>query len=83
MLVTDDMRKKEGEKIEGKIPSLWLLLLERYWSFFLKKKKKRNSREDPLEKKMATYSSILARGDWGRGAGGYSPCGLKELDMTE
>ena len=41
--------------------------------------------EDPLEKGMATHSSILAlenptdRGAWR----GYSPWGLKESDMTE
>ena len=40
--------------------------------------------EDPLEKEMATHSSILAwRIPMDRGAVGYSPWGLKELDMTE
>ena len=40
--------------------------------------------EDPLEKKMATHSSILA---WEipekRSWAGYRPWGLEELDMTE
>ena len=41
--------------------------------------------EDPLEKEMATHSSILAwkipmdRGAWS----GYSPWGWKESDTTE
>ena len=41
--------------------------------------------EDPLEKRVATHSSILAienpmdRGAWR----GYSPWGLKESDMNE
>ena len=40
--------------------------------------------EDPLEKGMATHSSILAwRIPWIRGLAGYSPWGCKELDMTE
>ena len=42
-------------------------------------------REDPLEDKMATHSSILT---WKisqteEPACGYSPWGCKELDMTE
>ena len=36
--------------------------------------------EDPLEKEMATHSSILA---WVRGLVGYSAWGHKKLDMTE
>ena len=41
-------------------------------------------RGDPLEKGMATHSSILAwRISWTEEPGGYSPWGLKELDMTE
>ena len=41
--------------------------------------------EDPLEKEMATHSSILA---WRESRGlrslvGYSPQGRKESDMTE
>ena len=48
-------------------------------------------REDPLEKKMATHSSILAwRIPWTREPGGlhrslvgYSPRGCKESDTTE
>ena len=41
-------------------------------------------REDPLEKEIATYSSILAwRILWTEGLVGYSPWGQKELDMTE
>ena len=42
--------------------------------------------EDPLEKGMATHSSILAwRIPWIESLVGYrpSPCGHKELDMTE
>ena len=41
--------------------------------------------EDPLEKEMATHSSILAwRIPMDRGASvGYNPCGRKELDTTE
>ena len=41
-------------------------------------------REDPLEKEMATHSSILPGATHGQGAWrGYSPCGRKESDMTE
>ena len=40
--------------------------------------------EDPLEKEMATHSSILAWKSHGqRILEGYSPQGCKELDMTE
>ena len=40
--------------------------------------------EGPLEKGMATQSSILAwRIPWKRSLAGYSPWGCKELDMTE
>ena len=41
--------------------------------------------EDPLEKGMGTYSSILAwRIPWTEKPGWlYSPCGHKELDMSE
>ena len=40
--------------------------------------------EDPLEKEMATHSSILAwRIPWTEKPGGYSPQGGKELDTTE
>ena len=40
--------------------------------------------EDPLEKEMATHSSILAwRIPWTEEPGGYSPWGRKELDSTE
>ena len=42
------------------------------------------SQEDPLDKGMATHSSILA---WkipqSEETAGYSPWGCKELDMTE
>ena len=42
------------------------------------------SQEDPLEKKMATYSSILAwEIPWKRNLVGYSSWGRKELDMTK
>ena len=41
-------------------------------------------REDPLEKGMATHSSILAWKSHGqRSLVGYSPEGHKELDITE
>ena len=40
--------------------------------------------EDPLEKEMATYSSILAwRIPWTEELGGLQPTGHKELDTTE
>ena len=40
--------------------------------------------EDPLEKKMATHSSIIAwRIPWMEGLEGYSPRGCKESDTTE
>ena len=41
-------------------------------------------REDPLEKEMATHSSILAwRIPWMEGLGGLQSTGRKELDTTE
>ena len=41
-------------------------------------------RGDPLEKGMATHSSILAwRISWTEEPGGYSPWGLKESDTTQ
>ena len=40
--------------------------------------------EDPLEKEMATHSSILAwRIPWTEEPGSYSPWGHKGSDMTE
>ena len=40
--------------------------------------------EDPLEKEMATHSSILAWGtSWTEEPGGLQSIGHKELDMTE
>ena len=40
--------------------------------------------EDPLEKVMATHSSILAwEIPWTEESVGYSPQGRKELDTTE
>ena len=40
--------------------------------------------EDPLERVMATHSSILAwRIPWTEEPGKYSPWGPKELDKTE
>ena len=40
--------------------------------------------EDPLEKEMATQSSILPwKTAWTGSVAGYSPWGLKELDTTE
>ena len=40
--------------------------------------------KDPLEKEMATHSSILAwRIPWTEGPGSYSPRGNKESDTTE
>ena len=42
------------------------------------------SQEDPLEKEMATHSSILAwKIPWTGEPVGYCPWGHKELDMTE
>ena len=42
------------------------------------------SQEDPLEKGMATHSSILAwRIPWTEEPGGLQCMGHKELDMTE
>ena len=41
-------------------------------------------REDPLEKGVATHSSILAwRIPWIEEPGGYSPLGHKQVGMTE
>ena len=41
-------------------------------------------REDPLEKEMATHSSILAWGiPWTEELGGLQSTGRKESDMTE
>ena len=40
--------------------------------------------EDPLEKEMATHSSILAwRIPWTEELAGYSPWGCKESETTE
>ena len=39
--------------------------------------------EDPLEKGMATQYSCLENSMGKRSLAGYSPCGSKELDMTE
>ena len=40
--------------------------------------------EDPLQKGIATHSSILARTiPWAEKPGGYSPWGRKESDKTE
>ena len=40
--------------------------------------------KDPLEKEMATHSSILAwRIPWTESLAGYSPWGHKASDMTE
>ena len=40
--------------------------------------------EDPLEKEMATHSSILAwKFPWTEDPWGYSPWGPKESDTTE
>ena len=42
------------------------------------------SREDPLEKEMATHSCVIAwKIPWMQEPGGYSPWGCKELDTTE
>ena len=41
-------------------------------------------REDPLQKAIATHSSILAwRIPWTEEPAGYGPWGRKELDATE
>ena len=40
--------------------------------------------EDPLQKEMATHSSIPSwRIPWTEEPGGYSQSGLRELDVTE
>ena len=39
--------------------------------------------EDPLEKEMATHSSIVAWEFHGQSLAGYSPRGHKESDTTE
>ena len=39
--------------------------------------------EDPLQKGMATHSSIFAWRFHGQSLSAYSPWGLKELEMTE
>ena len=40
--------------------------------------------EDPLEKEMATHSSVLAwKIPWTEEAGGYGPWVCKKSDMTE
>ena len=40
--------------------------------------------EDPLEKEMVTYSSVIAwKIPWKRSLVGYSPWGHKEADTTE
>ena len=40
-------------------------------------------REDPLEKEMATHSSILGESPGQRSLVGYSPWGRRESDTTE
>ena len=41
-------------------------------------------REDPLEKEVATHSSILPGKSYGqRSLVGYTVCGVTESDMTE
>ena len=55
-----------------RLPEMW-----ETWVQFL-------GREDPLEKEMATHSSILAwRIPWTEELGGLQSTGHKELDMTE
>ena len=55
-----------------KLPEMWETQV---WSL---------SQEDPLEKEMATHSSILAwEIPWTEESAGYSPWGQKESDMTE
>ena len=54
------------------LPAMW-----ETWVRFL-------GREDPLEKEMATHSSILAwRISWTEELGGLQSTGRKESDMTE
>ena len=54
------------------LPAMW-----ETWVRFL-------GREDPLEKEMATHSSILAwRISWTEELGGLQSMGRKESDMTE
>ena len=55
-----------------RLPAVW-----ETWVQFL-------GREDPLEKEMATHSSILAwRIPWTEEPGGLQSAGRKESDMTE
>ena len=50
--------------------------IQETWVLFL-------GQEDPLEKEMATYSSILARKiPWTEEPGGLPSMGLQELDTT-
>ena len=77
--------------------NIWLTCDPIYWAFLVAQMVKNLPAiletwvwplgwEDPLEEGMATHSSILAwripmdRGAW---QAGYSPCGHKELDITE
>ena len=39
--------------------------------------------EDPLEKEMTAHSRILEKSHRQRSPAGCSPCGPKELDITE
>ena len=51
--------------------------MQETWVHFL-------GQEDPLEKEVATQSSILAwRIPWTEEPGGHGPWGRKELDTTE
>ena len=51
--------------------------MQETWVLFL-------SQEDPLEKEMATHSSIIAwKIPWMEEPGSYSPWGCQELDRTE
>ena len=55
-----------------RLPAMW-----ETWVQFL-------GREDPLEKEMATHSSILAwRIPWSEELGGLQSTGRKELETTE
>ena len=51
--------------------------IQEFWLRYL-------GQEDALEKGMATHSSILAwKITWTEEPAGYTPWGLKELDMPE
>ena len=79
--------RSAGEGIGYPLPYSWASLvaqlvknLHAMWEIWVQSL----SQEDPLEKGMATHSSILAwKFLWTEEPGGYSPWGRKEWDVTE